>query len=525
MPASPRSSPSRRRFLAGAAGGLAAASASSAAAQVAADKPGSNELIRPQDFGAIADGAFDCTDAMQRAVDASLASGVPIYCPPGVYRIGRGIRAIANRYFAHAGAFGAGIRIVGAGVGSTIFEFSGDGALFEVDTAVDHQTTFRAQLGCVLEGFSIRPARSQRGNGGVKLRAACQVRIRDMHIVGLAGDAVTIECLAGDNDGSNMVSIEQVRIEDCAGWGISIAAAPGHNEISFVHLQQVFVQGCGTANGGTPASGGMKWKGQVCTLDQCAFTLNRNVALFVPGEAGLAQTLELRSTAFENNYQRHMLVSGITGLTGSRLQFYSNDPHPVDVALELDGGSNTVRYVDLDGVVVRATRGNRLTAFKLGGPHAERDSCRIRNVVWENFDYPGQSRFDGFVFDHVEQCCELRVASAQELNFGPNLERPRGNTTPLRLRGGAGGAPSTTGEWIAATVVSPLVLRTDGLSPGRRWFVYLYDDLGVRKLAADPEGPVLERLSGYAVHPRDSAKLCVGSVHTDEAGQLVADQA
>ena len=344
---------------------------------------------------------------MQRAVDASLESGAPIYCPPGTYRIGRTIRAMVGRYFRHPGAFGAGIRIVGAGLGSTVFEFSGDGALFDVDTQVDHKTTFRAQLGCQFEGFTIRPSGSQRGNGGVKLRAAFQVRIRDVHIVGLSGDAIAIECLNGDYDGANMVSLEHVRIEDCAGWGINAAAARGHNEISFLHLQQVFIQGCGTANGGTPTSGGMKWKGQICTLEQCAFTLNRNVGLFVPGEAGLAQTLDLRCTTFENNYQRHMLVTGINGLSGSRLQFYSADPYTVEVAIELDGSNAPLRYVDLDGVVVRATRGNCLTAFKLGGPHAERDHCRIRNVVWENFDYPGQSRFDGFVFDYVEQCCEL----------------------------------------------------------------------------------------------------------------------
>lgn len=485
-----------------------------------------DDFISPQAFGAIADGSFDCTDAIQRAVEVSLERGLPVYFPPGVYLVRQTIRVLVAQFFPHAGAFGAGVRILGAGLGATIFESAiADGPLFEVDTDADHRSVFRGALGCRFEGFTIRPSGRVPASTGIKLRSAFQVQIRDIHISGLAGDGVEIECLVGDNDGSNMIRLEQVRIENCSGWGVAAAAASGHNEISFLHLQQVFIQNCGTAsNNARPTSGGMKWKGQVCTLEQCAFTLNRNVGLFVPGEAGLAQTLHLGSTAFENNYARHVLVTGITGLKGRNLQFYSNDQHTVAVAFELDGGRNTIRSVDLDGVVVRATSGNRLTAFRISGPHAVRDSCRIRNVVWENYDYPGQRRFDGFSFDHVDQCCAVRVVSPVEIHFGPNLERPIGNSTPLRLRGGHGGAPSTTGEWIAATIVSPLVLQSDGLPPDRRWFIYLYDDNGVRRLSAEAEAPVVEPLSGYPVHPRDRSKLHVGSVNTDASGRFVADQ-
>jgi len=268
-------------------------------------------------------------------------------------------------------------------------------------------------------------------------------------------------------------------------------------------------------------SGAMRWKGQVCSLDQCAFTENQNVALLVPGAAGLGQTLTIRDTAFENNHGRHLVCTGITGFRASGLQVYSNDAVRARSGLLFDASHYVVRGVDIDGVVVRATAGNGdFAAFVAQGANLDGMSIRARGVTWDNFDYPGQRRFDGFLFDDVRQCCVLRQISPREVAFGPDASQPRGNKTPLRLRGGGGGAPSSTGEWIEAAITSDLVLSSDAMAPRHTYWIYLYDDNGRMRLEASAAAPILDRWSGYPVRPDDPAKLSVGSLRTDASGAI-----
>lgn len=475
---------------------------------LAAEPPA--EAVSLRDFGAAGDGSADDAAALQRALAQSMSSGQPLWIPAGRYRIGRPVVIRAGDYPAHAPTFALGPRIIGAGAGRTIFQGLANAPLFDLDSNADHRARFQGVFGSLFQGFTIAG-----GGDGIRLRTALNVTLRDLHILGLSGTGVEIVCLFGDNDGSNMVALEQLRVENCRGWGIDAAAAPGANEISFLHLRHVFVQGCGTASSaGAPPSGGMKWKGQVCTLDQCAFTLNENCAFYIPGEAGLAQTLDVQSTAFENNKRRQILCTGISAFKARNIQLYNNDAYPAEVGCDFEGSRNTIRFVDIDGVVVRATAGNgRYTAFRIGGTHAETGSARVRNVVWENFDYPGQTRFQGWQFEHVDQCCDLQAA-AGGLTFGPV---GLGNKVPLRLRG-IGPAPSTSGEWTEAHIESPLVLN-ERLSAGRH-HIYLFDDRNVKRLEASTTNPALDPASGYLVKANDASKLFVGSVETDGAGQV-----
>lgn len=506
--------PERRAFLAGA-GTALVATAGSAAAQPSRPSIGepTQPMLTPQQFGAVGDGRDDDSAAIERALSAALDSGKPLVVPPGIYRITRPLVARPPRALVHAPRFSVGPRIIGAGAGATQFLASfGNAPLFEIGVGTGRGNDFAAVQGTLLEGFTIR---SDGGAAGIRLHAAYNAVLRDLHLVGLSGNGVEIVCRAGDTDGSNMVQLDQLRIEICTGWGIDAAAAPGFNEISFLRLNQVFVQGCGSADG---TGGGMQWKGQNCAIDQCAFVLNHNVGLLVPGGAGLAQTLDLRNTTFENNFGRHFLSTGISALKGRNLQFYSHDEAQTSVGCELDGSRHTVRFVDIDGVVVRAAAGNAPhTAFRISGTHAERDRCRVRNVIWENFDHPRQARFDGFLFDHAAQCCALQIVSPTEAVLMPAPDG-RGNRTPLRL----GGATSATGEWIETSLLGRVLLLNTGLRPGRTYHVYLYDDRNVKRLEASPEIPVVDGQSGYWVKPDNASRLYVGSVRTDPSGQFAA---
>jgi hypothetical protein len=393
----------------------------------------------------------------------------------------------------------------------------GAGALLDVGVEADFAREYKAIDGATFTGLAILGAAG--GASGIRLQGASRCRMTDLLFANLRGNGLQIVCEHGDNDASNMIRLERVRFDDVAGWGLDAMAGPGMNEISFLSLAQVFFHGCGRAGAGLP-SGAMRWKGQVCSLDQCAFTENRNVALFVPGAAGLAQTLTIRDTAFENNQDRHLVCTGISGFRASGIQIYSNDAVRARSGLLFDASHHVVRGVEVNGAVVRATAGNGdFTAFAAQGGNLDAGN-RVRNVVWENFDHPGQRRFDGFLFDDVRQCCALRLVSRTEIAFGPDPSAPRGNRSPLRLRGGGGGAPSATGEWVEAAILSDLVLSSDAMAPGRTWWIYLYDDNGRMRLEASPAAPVPDRSSGYPVRPDDPARLAVGSVRTDASGSF-----
>lgn len=505
--------PERRAFLA-AAGTTLVANAGSAAAQQpqTAGAAPAQSFLTPHQFGAVGDGRVDDSAAIERALSVTLDTGQPLVVPPGIYRVTRSLVVRPPRALLHAPRFSTGPRIIGSGAGTTQFLASfGNGPLFDIGIGSNGARDFAAVQGTRLEGFTIR---SDGGASGIRLQAAYNAILRELHLVGLNGNGLEIVCREGDRDGSNMVHLDQVRIEICTGWGIDATAGPGFNEISFLRLSQVFVQGCGSASG---TGGGMRWKGQNCAIDQCAFALNHNVGLLVPGGAGLAQTLDIRNTTFENNVGRHLLSTGVSAFKARNLQFYSNDESSVSVDCELDGSHHTIRMVDIDGVVVRATTRNAPhTAFRISGAHAERESCRVGNVIWEDFDHSGQARFDGFLFDHVVQCCALQILSPTECVLAPAPDG-HGNSTPLRL----GGATSATGEWVEAAVLGNVLLRNAGLRPDRIYHVYLSDDRNVKRLEASPTPPALDLESGYKVKSGNASRLYVGSVSTDPSGQFV----
>ena len=260
-------------------------------------------------------------------------------------------------------------------------------------TLADTKTGFRAITGVHLEGFTIEGGLAGAATAAIRLRGCYQSSVRQIYIVDRHGTGISIPCMLGDIDGSNMIAIEDVRIENCASWGIEAAAAPGHNEISFLSLRHVMVQSCGTksAHGLTPSSGGMRYKGQMLTLDQCAFTENWNIGLFIPGEAGLAVNAQVMSTSFENNVDRHMLCTGISIFRGKNLQFFSNDQRRATIGCAFSAMTDTVRGVAIDGVLVRATAAKTpYAAFRFEGPHLIPGSYDVRGIIWDDFGHPGQ---------------------------------------------------------------------------------------------------------------------------------------
>jgi len=281
-----------------------------------------------------------------------------------------------------------------------------------------------------------------------------------------------------------------------------------------------------------PKSGGMIWKGQVLRTEQSAFANgNANCSLYIKGEVGAGQIVDLRQMTFESCYGRAMLCTGISQFYATGCQIYNSNAFPAFTGWEFEGSTYAIRQVMVDGILVRATVGvTPYTAFKVSGAQAELSNMRIRNVTWDNFDWPGQKRFDGWQFDPIAINCGLRVVSGTEVYFQPLVADgagggyiPTGNTFPLKLSGAHGGAPSATGEWVARYLPpTGVVLNLTGIAAGTAYYVYAYDNDGTVTLEYSTTPFVTDTESGYAVKSGNATRLFVGRIIGGGSANTVA---
>lgn len=274
--------------------------------------------------------------------------------------------------------------------------------LFDIDT----NQISKFQHFVHLHDFSIINSTSPSASVGIRIRRAYQLMMERVWINGMTKNGVHItipNSTAGDRDGANMVTMRHVRIENCATWGIDCelrSANTGANEFSFFETDQVFVQGCGTVSAALPPpSGGIRWKGQVWNIKNTAAVINENCGVYVEGASGLANTIVSDSLVLENNKKKGIYITGLSRGDFKNTQIYNNDSYTATAGFEIEGSSFVSRNIDINGAVIRATSGNSaITAFKLSGANADANSCVVRrkSIVWDNFDFSGQTRYSGF---------------------------------------------------------------------------------------------------------------------------------
>lgn len=478
------------------------------------------DTVSVKDFGAVGDGVTDDTAAIQAALTA--AAGRVVHVPAGTYVV---TATLSYNTTATFGAFAPGVKIVGDGIAKTFFDNRvANAPMIDIDSAV-HGGSYTASMGSLLQRFTIINTTSPANSVGIRVLNGYEVVIDHLYIKGMTAHGIELKNGLYIDDGWNMVSITNTWIDACLGWGIKADGSAARNEGSYTYLRTVFFQSCGTASGAaTPPSGGMIWKGQILKMESCAFANGvQNVGLFIKGESGLGQTVDLSNTTFENCVKRSLYATGVLVFRGRNLQFYNNNDYVGTVACEFDGSAFTVRQVDIESVTVRATSGNNpYTAFKISGANAELRTCRVRGVNWENFDYTGQTRFDGWQFDPVPIACDVVALNATTVLVRPNQTKPNGNTMPLRLRGGGGGVPSTTGEWTARQIPNTgLSISNGGLANTTRYYVYLYDNNGAPALELSTTAFTIDTATGYPVKTGDTARTYCGSVITDGSAQFV----
>lgn len=331
------------------------------------------------------------TTDVSSQVQAAINTGRPVHCPyAGPYIIGTALTYTTTS----SSAYTQGLQIYGDGEEKTVFDNRvANGFMLSIDT----NTTSKFQQGVRLEGFKITTTTSPVVSGGISLRRASRVDLKHVKIQGLTGDGVRIVVNEGDGDGSHVVQLTECHIDTCAAWGVNCLMSASRNELSFLVLNGTYITTCGTASGAaTPPSGGMTWRGQVLHLTDGAFVTNENVGLYVPGGAGLANTLRMDNWDFENNKKKHCLIEGLDNGSFKNIQLYSNDSFIATAGIYMDGASSTIRNILIDGVMVRATSNNNpYTAFTTTGASALADTIDVKNVSWSDFDHAGQTRYSG----------------------------------------------------------------------------------------------------------------------------------
>ena len=480
-------------------------------------------------FGLQSTTLTDQSSQISAAVNAANAAGLPVYFPPGTYRCDSTIRILPNAF---NGAYGTGFRIVGAGQETTIFDDRvANAPLFDLDSQNGRvgAGSFLAIMGVELSNFTIRRTATAANSVGIRIRSAFNVEIRNVHIDNMTADGLVVECDVGDNDGNNQVWLQNVRIENCDGWGINAAAATTHNENSFLMLDHVFLQGNGTSSGSTPPpSGGMVWKGQILKISEGAFAVNNNVALYVKGDSGLGLNVDIQDTTFENNTGRYVYVTGVNQMRGHNLRINgSNTLFVASKGFEFDGSTYTIRGVDIDHVIVRSGNQNSgFVAFSATGSNMEMDKARIKNASFDLFNDATMTRYSSnWLFGPFPFQARLVAVNSTIMRLEPSVNAwGLGASVPFMISNGA----STSGEVIgkvfsvASIAAQPSDTTLEGVVAStltsQRLYMYVWDNAGSAKLSHSTVAPTVDSTLGYYVKNGDRAKTYVGAVLMDGSG-------
>jgi hypothetical protein len=534
------------------------------------------------DFGVDPNGVNPIDDALQAMY--SEAAGKPIFFGPGNFRMGR-----TGKYTTDSTAvFTPGVKIQGAGMGITTFisDIPTGGPALGVDTSI----TRRVQLDGWFKDFSITPSASDYDNSDAfEMRRGFMYTMERLHIHGFKRDGIRYKSTEGDGDACNTLAHKMLRIEQNRRWGIHLEMDPGFNEVGLIGLEHVFFQyngllppiynpntlyAAGTivtysatnvylmsgnilvggeirfyrasqlAQAIVPTNtnfwqeiipgGSMKWKGQMLKLVSTAFVLSQCCGLYIPGGAGLANTVKGEVVTFENGSGRDIAVEGCQSFKIEQLHLYHNVSGPAyPVAVDFDAATakygslpSAVTDIEIQRAYIRFTaESTNVTAFRNNGGVGAlpREKIRVRDSMWNNW-HPevGQVRFAGnWVWDIRPGQCEFGCI---DLNTAYFRAGPGGNVFPIQ-RNAAGG------EWEMACLDGTVYANglsynvgTAGLAGLTTHFMYVADIGNVYTLEPSTVVPVKDPQTGMWVKTGDSTRALVGMFRTDINGKMLPNR-
>lgn len=280
--------------------------------------------------------------------------------------------------------FHPGLALVGEGADKTVLTVTHNQPMITLGTTAPNKFHRHG----VLEGFTVKG-----GGTAAKIASGFHYELNDLQLDDQLEYGIWLPTILGDPDASNNISLEHVRIDNAAKWGIFGQVAAGVNELSFLSMRHVFLQNCGTAAG--EVGGGMYWRGQMLKMDQVAFVLCKNRGLYIEGGAGLGSDIYGANVTFENNTGKHIQCYGVQGMVFDNLQMYSNDTYKTQYGFWVNAASSVAANILVRSGKVRATAGNNPhIAFCATGVNLS--NAKAQNISWDNFGYTGQTQRVGF---------------------------------------------------------------------------------------------------------------------------------
>jgi hypothetical protein len=330
------------------------------------------------DFGDLGQG--NDAAVFQLALDHARLNKESLRAPPGVFTLDTPLNYITDS----TDTFYPGLAFEGEGADKTILIATHNQPVFNLGTTAPNKFHRHG----VLEGFTVKG-----GGTAAKLAAGFHYQLNGLQLDDQLEYGLWLPTTLGDADASNNLSLEHVRIDNAAKWGIFGQVSTGVNELSFLSLRHVFLQACGTAAG--EVGGGMYWRGQMLSMEQVAFVLCENRGLYIEGGAGLGSDVYGSNVTFENNTGKHIQCYGVQGMVFDNLQMYSNDTYKTQYSMWVNAGSSVAANILVRSGKVRATAGNN-PHIAFCGTGANLSNAKAQNISWDNYGHAGQTKMVGF---------------------------------------------------------------------------------------------------------------------------------
>ena len=333
--------------------------------------------VKDAPFNAKGDGITNDAPAIQAALAAAKTSGHAVYIPSGVYRIDSPLEYSTT-------TTAQGLQLFGDGERKTILDNRvPSGAMLRMTGASN-----QFQHGALLTNFAIERRGGSGISDGIYFTHQYRIKVDAVRISGMGGDGIEVEVVQGDSDGSVHVSLERVRSEENAGYGINFNVAAGRTELSFVAVRDSFIH--------SNVAGGIRYRGQVSLFENIAFTENAGVGAFYTYGPQFSQNLTMIGCSSENNRVALNLNALLNGRFINTQIRNSATAVPSQFAVVL----NNVAGVATDNVVFDGTFVETFAGFS---PYeffivqANNTNTQINNTRWSIYDAPGQQRINSSV--------------------------------------------------------------------------------------------------------------------------------
>lgn len=275
-------------------------------------------------------------------------------------------------------------------------------------------------------------------------------------------------------------------------------------------------------------SGGWKWRGQKWNAINCGGVQNQNANLWLPGGSGLSQDFIIDFASENPGSGFGILIQG--GRNGRIIQphLYSNQAfgQPNQAGILMDATTAVIRNIIVDQPMVRATAAETdYRAIKVMGPQVDVQSIQWNDPDYKQFDFAGQKRTEGLLFESCPTEGELLGVATTALRYRPDV---RGNRYPLKVAENStvfGGTRSITGEIVTRRLAATgITLSNSGLPASATIYnIYIYDatqSLGRDALEASATAPVQDTTGGTGrwIKTGDDTRTWVGRWATDAGG-------